>query len=439
MIAAMLRLPDTMLAFRRRASVRAVGLMAASSGLGQLAIFCTLPVLTRLYDPAAFGLHALFMAFVGAASVAVCLCLDHRTVSTADDAQADNMFAAALMSVPVVALLSAAVLVTLIAFGGFGYHRLPFWSVPLMALMIGLNGVFSACRSRVVRQQDYALIARTGLAQNIARALAPLLLFVPFPFWFGLSAGELAGRSMGVRSLTRRVWQRRRGTAVWRHPRAWWRLVCTEYRFTAVLTATVLVDALASQMISPLLTATYGANAAGEYFVVAMIVVGPSALIGSGAADVIHAKGAELFHGAPVALPAFARKSALVLFGLGLAIFVPVYFAAPYVLPPFFGAKWPHVADAVRAMTPFAVVAFVASPCSRLLASINRPTIKVVSDLVRLAGVPLTLYWSHTAGANFVQAMWNLSWFLAAAYLLYFLLTYAAVAVIAAEFRSAAR
>jgi O-antigen/teichoic acid export membrane protein len=432
-IAALLRLPDAMLAFRRQAAVRAVGVMAASSALGQLAIFCTLPLLTRLYDPAAFGLHALFMAAVGAASVTVCLCLEHRTVSTADDAEADNMFAAALMSVPVVALLSAAVLAALIGFNCFGYHRLPFWSVPLMAAMIGLNGVFSACRSRIVRQQDYTLIARTSLTQNIARALAPLLLFALFPFWFGLSAGELAGRSVGVRSLTQRVWQRCQGAAIWLHPREWWRMVRTEYRFTAVLTATVLVDALASQMISPLLASTYGAQAAGEYFVVAMIVVGPSALIGSAAADVIHAKGAELFHGAPTALPAFARKSALVLLGLGLAIFAPVYIVAPYVLPPFLGAKWPHVVDAVRALTPFAVVAFVASPCSRLLASINRPTIKVVSDVVRLTGVPSTLYWSHSAGADFVQAMWNLSWFLAAAYLLYFLLTYLTVSVVASK------
>jgi hypothetical protein len=91
------------------------------------------------------------------------------------------------------------------------------------------------------------------------------------------------------------------------------------------------------------------------------------------------------------------------------------------------------VVDAVRAMTPFAVVGFVASPCARLLASVNRMKIKVLSDAVRLVGVPLTITWSHTSGASFVQAMWSLSWFLAAAYLLYFLLTYATIARVAAR------
>ena len=423
----MLRLPGLWQNLRRRASVRAVGVMAASSALGQLAVFCTLPLLTRLYEPAAFGLHALFMAFVGVASVGVCMCLDHRIVSTADDAEADNVFAAALMCIPLTASVAVVGLGLLIGFGLFGYQALPWWCVPVMALMILLNGVFSACRSRVVRQQDYALIAGTSLAQNIGRAVAPLLLFPLLPFWFGLTGGELAGRSVGVGKLARRVWQRRLGTAVWRHALPWWALVRKEYNYSALLLGTVLVDACASQMISPLFAATYGAQAAGEYFLVAMILVAPSVLIGAGAADVIHAKGAEIFNRAPRELPAFTRKAALALLALGLAIFIPVFLLAPWIMPLVFGAKWPHIAEAVRALTPFALVGFVASPCSRLLASVNRMKVKVVSDIFRLVGVPLTLFSSHAAGANFPQAMWNLSWFLAAAYLLYFALTYLTV------------
>ena len=426
-------LRDALRNLRHRGAVRAVGTMALSSAIGQLAIFCTLPVLTRLYEPAAFGLHATFMAFVGIASVGICLCMEHRIVSTADDTEADNVFAAALMGIPLTVSIAACVLAALITFDVFGYQGLPIWCVPGMALMLGLNGVYSACRSRVVRQQDYATIARNGLTQNLARAAAPLVMFPLAPFWLGLTGGELAGRMVGVRGLARRVLHRRLGTAVWRQPAAWWALLRKEYRYSAVLLGTVLVDAGASQLVSPLLASTYGAQAAGEYFLVAMIMVAPSALIGAGAADVIHAKGAELFHTDPAALPAFARKSASGLLALGLAIFVPIYLLAPFVLPLVFGEKWPHVVDAVQAMTPFAVVGFVASPCARLLASVNRMKIKVLSDAVRLIGVPLTITWSHTSGASFVQAMWHLSWFLAAAYLFYFLLTYATIARVAAR------
>ncbi len=426
----MRRLPGMLHGLRRRASVRAVGVMALSSALGQLAVFATLPILTRLYDPVAFGRHALFMAFVGVASVGVCLCLDHRIVSTVDDEDADNIFAAAVMSVGVTLPLSCLALALLIGSGAFGYAALPFWAVAVMAAMIGLNGISAACRSRVIRQQDYALVARTGLLQNVGRALAPLALFPLAPFWLGVTGGEVAARTLGVRSLTKRVWHRRLDTAAWRQPKIWWSVVRKEYRFTAVLMGTVLVDALASQMISPLLATHYGAHAAGEYFLAAMIIVGPSSLIGAAAADVIHARGADVFRQTPAALPTFMRDAATALLALALVIFIPVYLLAPLVLPLMFGAQWPDVSEVVRNLIPFAVVGFVASPCARLLASINRPTIKVVSDIFRLAGVPLTVHFSAAAGQTFVEAVRNLSWFLVVAYSLYFCLTYFKVSAV---------
>jgi hypothetical protein len=45
--------------------------------------------------------------------------------------------------------------------------------------------------------------------------------------------------------------------------------------------------------------------------------------------------------------------------------------------------------------------------------------------------MPIVVYGSHAAGAPFIQAMWNLSWFLSAAYLLYFAVTYTVLAVVA--------
>ena len=373
------------------------------------------------------------IAFVGIANFGQCLCLEQRIVASRDEATADNIFAAALMSVLLTASISAAVLAGLMAFDLLGYGKLPVWCVPLIGAMILLNGTYAACRSRVVRQQDYRLIAKTSLFQNIGRAVGPLLAFPVAPFWFGLTAGEMFGRTVGVTSLARQVWHRRLGTAVWGRPRAWWALIRQEYRFTAVLLSTTLIEAFASQMITPLIAATYGAQAAGEYFLAVMLVFAPSALVATGAADAILVKGAEIFHRDPAALPAFTRKAALGLLALGLPASIAIYLIAPYAVPVAFGPKWPHLAAAIQATTFFAVVAFVASPCCRLIAAVNRPWLKVCSDVFRLIGVPLTLYLSQAAGASFSQAVWNLSLFLAAAYLLYFGLTYFAVVTSAAQ------
>lgn len=94
-------------AFRGKGSVRAVSVMALYSGLGQIAVLCTVPLLSRLYEPVAFGVHATFMAFVGIVTVPVCLCLEQRIVSTPDDAAADEIYGAALMSVPITAAVGS--------------------------------------------------------------------------------------------------------------------------------------------------------------------------------------------------------------------------------------------------------------------------------------------------------------------------------------------
>lgn len=414
-------------AWGSKPTVRAVGLMASSSALGQLAVFAALPLLTRLYDPAAFGLHAMFSAFAGVAGVSACLCLDVRIVSTSDDSHADEVFAAALMAIALTSTLGTLAFAGLILFNAYGYGALPLYATLPMAALMVLTGVFIACRGRAVRQQDYGLLARTGLQQNLGRAMAPLLLYPLLPFWLGLSGGELAARALGVRGIARNLWTRRLHAQVWLHPGRWWQLVRREYRFTGVLLSSVFIDACASQMIAPLLAHAFGAHAAGEYFVASMIIVAPSVLIGAGAAEVIHAKGAEIHRLRPAELPRFTRQAALGLLALACAIFIPLYLLAPLVLPLVLGAKWPGAAQAVQSLVPFAIAGFVASPCSRLLSSINRPNIKPVSDLIRLVGTPATVLICQAHGLGLQSTLWRLSWFLCAAYVMYFGLTYASV------------
>lgn len=414
---------------RARAStgLRAVGKLAGATALGQLAIMASLPLLTRLYDPAAFGLHALVTAFVGIASVGACFCLDLAIMTGKDDQAADELFAAAMLSAPIAAGISVLAMGALVAAGMLGFGQLPWWSVVVAAAMVLLNGLYLASRYRTLREQRYGALARASLAQNTGRALAPIGWSFILSGWFGLTIGELTGRCLGVYGLLRPLTAQWRKTSGRGSLSAWWRVIVREKRFTVVLLGLVLVDASASLLIAPLLGASFGARAAGEYFLVSMILVAPSALVGTAVADVIHSRGARLHIEAPSELPRFTRKAALGLLAAGCGIYLPVFAFAPHVLPLVLGQKWPLAAPIAQALTPFMIVAFVASPCSRLLAAVGKPQLKVWSDGLRLVGVPLIIHTCGTRGVPFLDAMGYLSWFLAAAYLLYFAMTLFAV------------
>ena len=411
----------------RKRAIRAIGVMASAAGVGQLFILATLPVVTRLYDPFAFGLYALIAAFVGVASVGACLSLDLAIIQSSTPLAADKLCAAALFSTPITALCSAVILIFLIEMGLFGYGGLPWWSVPLVAMMVGFNGLYLASRYRHLREQRYRLVARATLAQGAGRAFAPLLWFLVLPNWAGLTLGEWTGRALGVRGLLLPLVKQFKAESPSFTFSNWWAVVKREKRYTLILLATVLVDATASLLIAPLLAGAYGAHVAGEYFLVVSVLVAPSALVGTATADFIHTRGAALLRGDPGQLPFFLRRVATLLFLVGCGIYLPVYFLAPHVLPILFGPRWVLNVHIAQAMTPFMIVAFVASPCSRLLIVLNRTGLKVLSDVVRLIGTPAVIWLATLLELPFTSAIWLLTCFLAVAYSFYMALTFLAV------------
>lgn len=412
----------------RGPTLSAIGKMVTATGLGQLAILITLPIVTRLYGAMSYGRFALISSFVGVASVAACLCLDLAIVKAATEKEADELCAAALFSAPITALISALFMYCLVHMGWFGYSQLSMWSVPIAATMVGLNGVYLASRYRVLRERRYPDLARATLAQNGGRALAPLVWAAVLPNWMGLGLGEISGRLLGIRGLLQSILPQLRVHTAWCNARSWARVVQRETRFTVVLLGAVLVDSTASLLIAPLLSGRFGAEAAGEYFIVANMLVVPSALLGTAIADVIHTRGAQLYIDSPVQLPRFLQRAALALLAAGCAIYLPIFALAPLVCPVIFGSKWPNIAPIARAMTPFMIVAFVASPCSRLLYVLGRTGWKAASDALRLAGTISVIAGAGIWHLNLLETIWALSWFLALAYAMYFALIYASTA-----------
>ena len=398
--------------------------MAQATGIGQLFMLATFPLLTRAYDPISFGLFALVTAFVGIVSVGVCLCLDLAIVQGRTADAADELCAAALYSVPITTTLSAIGLTVLTHFNLLGYGKLPLWCIPISAAMIGLNGVYVACRYRMLREQRFRIVARVTLLQSGGRAVAPLAWSLVAPGWLGLSLGELTGRLLGVGGLLVSLLPQLTQNSAWASGRRWWIIVLREKQYTAALLSSVLVDSVASQSIAPLLAAAYGAKAAGEYFLVATLLMAPAVLLGTAAADVIHPRAARLLIDAPEQLPKFLNKASALLLLAGLGIYVPTYFLAPILLPIIFDKHWTLIVQITQAMTPFAVVAFVASPCSRMLIALRQTRWKITSDMVRLFGTPITVCLAVMWGKPFADGIWMLTWFLTGAYCFYFAVTY---------------
>jgi O-antigen/teichoic acid export membrane protein len=421
--AALAKLPARI---RNSAGMRGIGQMTMASAIGQVAIMSTMPIVTRLYDPAEFGVYSLVASFAGIATVAACLCLDLAIVQGSNEQEADELFAAALRSVVATTALSCVILGLLIHYAVFGFGHLPLSSAPIAAAMVGLNGIYLASRYRQLREHNFGLIASAGIFQNLGRATAPIIWWPVSHAWLGLALGELTGRSLGIRRLLSPLASKARSHAAFREGRHWVGVVRREWRYTGVLVASVLIDASSSLVVTPMLAQGYGPRVAGEYYLITTFLNAPLALIGAAFADVIHARSAALAINDPRALPAFVRRSAAALLGLGLVVYVPVYFLAPLVLPLFFGHQWTYIVPIARALTPFMIVAIVASPCSRVLIAVRQTNIKIIADAMRLVMAPAAIWLAARSQLGFTVAIQWLGGVLTVAYVLYFCAQYVA-------------
>lgn len=416
--------------FAASAGLRGIGKMSVASAIGQIAIMSTLPIATRLYAPAEYGAYSLLASFTGIATVAACLCLDLAIVQGRDSEAADELFAAALRSVPLTSLVCAIVLTGLIRGRLFGFGALSFASVPIACAMIALNGIYLASRYRQLKDHRFGLIASASLSQNLGRAIAPILWNPVSNGWIGLALGELTGRSLGTRRLLMPLLNRGLKNAAFSSWARWWKVVRREWRYTGILLASVLIDSSSSLIVAPMLAGAYGARAAGEYFLITTLLNAPLALIGTAFADVIHARSAALAISAPGELPGFVRRSAGALLLLGIVIYLPVYGLAPIVLPVIFGSKWTLIVPIARALTPFMIMALVASPCSRVLLAVRRTDVKMTADVVRMLVAPTTIILASHAHLPFVSAIGYFGIAMTGAYALYFVAEYVSAVLV---------
>ena len=126
--------------------------LVSGTGIAQIVMLCSAPILTRLYAPQLFGMAAMFTSFTGILCVIACMRYELAIVLPDEDEDAANLLALSLGFTILMALLT----VPLSIFAGptiLGWVRMPslapyMWLVPVVVL---INGVFVPPEERGTR------------------------------------------------------------------------------------------------------------------------------------------------------------------------------------------------------------------------------------------------------------------------------------------------
>ncbi|MFT5497166.1 MAG: O-antigen/teichoic acid export membrane protein [Kiritimatiellia bacterium] len=372
-------------------------ILVSGSVLAQGLLIGTSPILTRLYDPAAFGLFALFMAIVGALNPVVCGKLDVALVLPKKDEDSAHLTGLAIQFVLGVSLL----LFLISVFFHTGLKellkadRLGIWYY-LTAVGLLLSGGFQVFSGVSNRFQQYTAMARSNVLRAVANTLVKIGGGCLHLGLGGLIAGQLVGLIAGMTYLfavqkgkwTSRVFARSPDKK---------RNFIRYKDFPLYNASSGVLGGLLLSLPVFFIAHRYSEDLLGQFALTVRVVMMPSVFLSVAISQVNLKRVVDLVNARRSALPFVLKSSAM----LGAIVILPMLVLWFWGAPLFvwaFGAKWAAAGKMAAYLSGMITIRFVASTMSSVLAATRNNGISAVWRIVTLCTMTGVFAWSTAHG-----------------------------------------
>jgi O-antigen/teichoic acid export membrane protein len=366
---------------RQERFTRHVITLSGGTGIGQLLVAASYPIITRMYGPSTLGIYGMVVSFAYIASSAIGGKYELAIVSAPDDGEGLWLTLLSISIAIPVAFLAALVMQAFSYGNILSYGLLPRWTALLLVPILLLTGWFTALRFWSIRDAGFGQVGRALVAQGFGRAVFPVALGFASASVAALLAGEIFGRLFAVRGLLkdfRRRAQLLHGQSVRSNL---WRVMRTHWRCPGLLLPSSLIDALAAALPLPLIATLFGPFAAGQFALVQRVISLPAAFITSSVSDVVHSHASEAHAGSPGELKREMIRATRRLAVLSAAVYVPLALVSPFLFGPVFGAKWTQAGVLASWLAPLLAMHTVVSPLTRIFVVVRRYDLKLICDL----------------------------------------------------------
>jgi O-antigen/teichoic acid export membrane protein len=406
---------------RRKRILGGILTILAGSLVGQGLIVLSMPLLTRLFDPADFGLWAVFSSIVSILAVVATGRLNYAIPLPGDERDALAMVWAGIAF----AVGTALALVGIgWAIGGWLVDQIGapaldgyWWLVAVTVLALGLNDVYAGW---LVRQRRYSAIGRRNVVQGTSQVVTQLGLGLAGARPLGLLVGLAAGRLVSAAGLVGD-----RDAVLRQHVPSWSevRTVVVRYkRFPLVASWAALINSTGLHAPILVIAAAYGDVAAGLLGLTIRVVGAPASFLGEAVTGVFAGEASAGVRNDAGRLGTWVRGTVLRLIAIGVIPTAVLLIFGPALFAMVFGAEWREAGQFAQLLCWGYFAQFVVSPVSQTLLILEHQGRQLAWDTTRLVltvGGPAACAW---AGAPITTAVLMLSICYAVGYLLLYLL-----------------
>lgn len=368
--------------------LRSVLTIMKGSALAQVIGLLVLPLLSRSFEPTAFGHLQVYQSITMLIIVVLMLRYEIAILRASEGQELNDVLAlCAFLTFVFIALLTIGLLVASALGWTWLTVNVPFgwWWLSLGALSIGWMQIFSYLATR---DATYGAIANAKVAQGLANAGAGGAMALVAPISSGLIIADLAGRAIGGYALARGNISRAAGMF---NARASGMVAAARrYRDLSTISLPGAVMSTMGSIMTPLLIyATFDAAMAGQYGLVERAVGLPVALI-VGAVSQVHMGNlaVDLREGTNVARSNFRRLSLLLaLMALPPTILCIVF--SPTLFDLFFGPGWDQAARFAQILAPAYFLAMISGGINMTLTVLGRQVLQLTLDATRFGAMVL--------------------------------------------------
>ncbi len=398
---------------KSESAVRQVSFVAGGTVIAQAIGILTIPIISRVYSPADYGIMAVYTSVI-----AILGELSGLRYYLAIPLSQNERYANALV------FLSLGVQIAFVSLLGFllffaGEYLLTKFSVPVLIpfralIPLGLlaTGSYLTLTQWAIREKLFSTIARTKITQSLSGALAKVALGLLGIRPLGLLIGAIIAQGGGITTLLRSL-LKKKGIPCFQRNDV--RRVALRYRnFPIFSTLSGILITTGGKVPNLLLATLYSTQISGLFTMAQQLLNLPSTFIG-------QAIGQVFFQRASVAkrenrLPIIFTKTYCLLMRASFFPIILFSFWAPDLFSMFLGESWHQAGIFALVTVPGVLLQFIYSPLSTLYAVLERQNIGLYFEFIHLPLRVLALY----LGARLGNEITSVLFFTIVNFLIYF-------------------
>lgn len=363
---------------------RGVVTLSGATAISQLVTVAALPVLTRLYDPHAFGVAGAYAGMIGLVVVVATFRYELAIPLPRSDRGGLHVAAISLFALLFIAIVAG--LAAPFVFSQWVGEETGLSSSAFAALVVVgtlTAGAYAIANYWAVRKSRFGVIARTRIQQGVAGAGTQLALgFAGFGA-LGLILGQIIGQCAGLIRLAANMAadNRRTGARIHRHGLAW---AASRYRrFPLYDSWAGLLNVAGAQAPVLLFAALFSPVLAGYYALSVRLLSAPLSLVGKAVSQVLLPRIVEAGRRGEAAQ--LVLRLINILAWLSFVPFTIVALTAQDLVPKVFGSEWAPAAMVVSWTAIWAAFQFVTSPLSVVMIGLEALRLHTVVQFILFA------------------------------------------------------